>query len=120
MYNATLEKKTAQTVAKMVTGSTFDITLLDSYFLENEVEVDLVFSLYNYIYKTEWANTFIFTNSFEIEFSKIVDIFICLHSHSFRGHSDSYTIDVMNLQNPIFFKDTFVQNIFRKWLKWEC
>ena len=65
MYNATLEKRTALIVAKMFTGRTFDITLLDSYFLENEVEVDLVFSLYHYIYKTEWANTFIFTNSFE-------------------------------------------------------
>ena len=53
MYNATLEKKTVNIVAKMFTGRTFDITLLDSYFLENEVEVDLVFSLYNYIYKTE-------------------------------------------------------------------
>ncbi|HIP11156.1 MAG TPA: hypothetical protein EYG73_00420 [Arcobacter sp.] len=93
------------------------MTLLDSFFLENEVEVDLVFSIYHYIYKNEGSNTFIFTDIFSIEFKKIVDIFICLHSHSFTGYSNSYIIDEMNLQKPIHFKDEFVQNIFSKWLK---
>ena len=91
--------------------------MLDIYFLDNEVEVNLVFSIYKYIYQNEGSNTFIFTDIFYIEFKKIVDIFICLHSHSFTAHSHSYKIDEMNLEKPIQFKDHFVQDIFSKWLK---
>lgn len=91
--------------------------MLDIYFLDNEVEVDLVFSIYEYLYKHDGSNTFIFTNIFYSEFVKIVEIFICLHSHGFAGHSHSFKIDEMNLQKPIQFKDDFVQNIFSKWLK---
>ena len=120
MCSTKLEEKTVDIVSKMFTWKTFDITLLDSYFLENKVEIDLVFSLYHYLYKNEWANTFIFTDIFTIEFKKIVDIFICLHSHSFIGHSNKVKIDEMNQQNPILFRDDFAQDIFKMWLKWEC
>jgi len=119
MCNTILKKRTVKIVANMFSQKTFDITLLDKYFRCNNIETDLVFSLYNYIYKTEWANTFNFTDVFDIEFKKIADTFISLNSNSFTTHTSSYTIDVMNLQNPIKFKDTFIQNIFTKWLRWE-
>ena len=120
MCNTTLEEKTVEIISQMFSWKTFDITLLESYFLENEVKIDLVFSLYHYLYKNEWANTFIFTDIFSIEFKKIIDIFICLHSHLFISYSNKVKIDEMNLQNPILFTDEFVQYIFKMWLKWEC
>lgn len=119
MCSTTLEKRTVKIVAKMFTWKTFDVTLLDSYFLDNEVKVDLVFSLHSYIYKTEWVQTFIFTDVFDIEFEKIAKMYKSLHATLFIAHSDTYQIDVMNRNNPIIFKDELLQLVFKKWLKWE-
>jgi len=116
MYNANLEKRTVKIVSRMFYRNTFDITLLDRYFLEKDVDIDLIFSIHSYIYKNIGRDTFMFTDIFSIKFELIAKKFISIHPRLFKGHNKKFTVDDMNLVNQIVFRDDFVQNIFSKWL----
>ena len=61
-----LQKQTAKIVNdNMFSWRTFDVALLDKYFEENKISDKLELSLYNYILKNMWYDTFIFTNVFD-------------------------------------------------------
>ena len=120
MCNTKLEEKTVEIVSKMFSWKTFDCTLLDDYFLNNDVEVKLIYSIHSYIFKNIGEDTFIFTNIFEKEFEKVVNIFKTFYFGFFICHSSKVKIDVMNLKNPILFESKSTQDYFIKCLKWEC
>ena len=115
-----LEQKTVQIVKNMFSWKAFDVTLMDRYFSENEVDVNLVFSIHYYIYENIGSDTFVFSDVFEYEFEKIVDIFKSLYFTLFIVHSSKFEIDVMDQKSPIKFEDSFVQKAFLMWVKWEC
>ena len=117
MCNTKLQKRTDEIIKRMFYRNTFDITLMDRYFSEKEVNIEMVFSLHSYVFKNIGTDTFIFSDVFDEEFKKIAEIFKSLYFTLFIVHTNSYNIDVMNLKNPIHFKDKFVQKAFKKWLK---
>jgi len=52
MCSTKLEKRTVKIVKSFLYRNTFDITLLDRYFEEKDVEMTLVFFLHSYICNT--------------------------------------------------------------------
>ena len=113
----TLKHRVTEIYSTLFTGRVFDITLLDNYVLENELDVALVYALHSHIYNKEGRNTFIFSDVFNMEFQKIVDIFKALYLAKVSLTLQSYTIDVMNVENPILFRDSSIQSRFTQWLK---
>ena len=111
------EKRVVKIVKNMVYRKTFDITLLDRYFQEKEVEMKLVFGLHTYIYKTYGEDTFIFSDVFDIAFRKIVAKFL-LHYPTINIGSLKYNLDDSK-DNPVVFSNEFVQKLFDIWIKKE-
>jgi len=66
------EKRIVKIVKSMVYRKTFDVTQLDRYFQEKEVEMSLVFALHTYICKHYGEDTFMFTDVFDNAFRKMV------------------------------------------------
>ena len=113
----TINHRVTQIYSTLFTSRVFDITLLDKYMLENELDVTLVYALHSHLYHKEGRDTFIFSDVFDVEFQKIVDIFKALHLACVDLDLQGYTIDVMNVKNPICFTDTLIQSRFTQWLK---
>ena len=72
MCSTKFEKRVVKIVKSFLYRDTFDITLLDKYFQEKDVEMNLVFSLHNYICKHYGEDTFMFTDVFDNAFRKMV------------------------------------------------
>ena len=111
------EKRIVKIVKSMVYRKTFDVTQLDRYFQEKDVEMSLVFGLHTYIYNTYWEDTFLFTDVFDIEFRKIVARFL-LHYPTINIGFLKYSIDDSK-DNPVVFSNEFVQKLFDIWIRRE-
>ena len=112
-----LTSRTVDIVEKMFYRNTFDITLLDKYFEEKEVDVSLVFSLYGYIATHIGRDTFIFSDVFDTAFQKIVARFL-LHYPTIHINSLRYQLDDTK-ENPVVFSNEFTQKMFNIWIKKE-
>ena len=117
MCNTKLEKRTAKIVSRMFYRNTFDITLLDRYFEEKDLDTSLVFSLHSYIYKNIGADVFIFSDVFDYAFRKIVAKFL-LYYPTINIGSLKYTLDDSK-EIPVIFSNESVQNLFNIWIKKE-
>jgi len=117
MCNTKLEKRTVKIVNRMFYRNTFDVTLMDRYFLEKEVDTSLVFSLHRYIYNNIGSDTFIFSDVFDIAFRKIVAKFL-LHYPTININLLKYELDD-SLENPVVFSNEFVQKLFDIWIRKE-
>ena len=117
MTKVKLEQQTIKVVKSMFYRKTFDITLLDRYFLEKEIDTSLVISLYKYIAKNIWTNTFLFTDVFDEAFEKIVSKFL-LYYPSININSLKYELDETN-KNVVVFSNEFTQKLFNMWIKKE-
>ena len=100
------EKRIVKIVKRMVYRKTFDVTLLDRYFLEKDVDMTLVFGLHTYICNTYGEDTFIFTDVFDIAFRKIVAKFL-LHYPTINIGSLKYELDDSK-DNPVVFSNRVV------------
>ena len=111
------EKRIVKIVKRMVYRKTFDVTLLDRYFLEKDVDMTLVFGLHTYICNTYGEDTFLFTDVFDIAFRKIVAKFL-LYYPTINIGSLKYEIDDSK-KNPVVFSNEFVQKMFDIWIRKE-
>jgi len=111
------EKRIVKIVKSMLCRKILDITLVDKYFIEKDVDMNLVFGIHTYIYNTYWEDTFLFTDVFDIEFRKIVARFL-LHYPTINIGSLKYTLDDSR-DNPVVFSNEFVQKLFDMWVKRE-
>ena len=117
MCNTNLQKRTVEIVSRMFYRNSFDITLMDRYFLEKDVDINLLFSIHSYIHKNIGNDTFIFSDVFSTKFELIAKSFISIHPRLFKKHKKEFVIDDMETTNQIVFTDVFVQKIFLNWLK---
>ena len=117
MCSTKLEKRTVKIVKSFLYRNTFDITLLDRYFEEKDVEMTLVFFLHSYICNTYWEDTFMFTDVFDNAFRKMVAKFFWYYPTLNTSHL-KYTIDV-SIENPVIFMNKTTQKLFNNWIKKE-
>ena len=111
------EKRIVKIVKSMLYRKTFDVTLLDRYFQEKDVDMNLVFGLHTYIYNTYGEETFMFTDVFDVAFRKIVAKFL-LHYPTINIGSLRYELDESK-DNPVIFSNEFVQKMFNMWIRKE-
>ena len=60
----TINHRVTQIYSTLFTSRVFDMTLLDKYMLENELDVALVYALHSHLYHKEGRDTFIFSYNF--------------------------------------------------------